>query len=109
MMLDIIFSVTDQALCSLITRIEKMQVTEYVGKDISCITEFIHGAHVILSNCGFLSPNFMQILYDVFATATYETFVKHVSTAQTSSGLGLIPNLSVESFLDNVKRFYNFK
>eukprot|EP00957_Ditylum_brightwellii_P178716 13612604-Ditylum_brightwellii.AAC.1 len=40
LMMEIVFSVTDQALCLLISRIEQMKVTEYVGEDISRITSF---------------------------------------------------------------------
>eukprot|EP00957_Ditylum_brightwellii_P003053 233399-Ditylum_brightwellii.AAC.1 len=86
-----------------------MQVTEFVGEDISRITGFIRGAHAILLNCDFLPPDFMQIVYDMLATATDESFVKYVSTIQTSRGLGLLPALSVESLLDNVEQFYESK
>eukprot|EP00957_Ditylum_brightwellii_P060967 4628278-Ditylum_brightwellii.AAC.1 len=51
----------------------------------------------------------MQIICDVFSTATDPEFVAHVNTVKTSRGLGLLPNLTVETLLDNVEEFYNSK
>eukprot|EP00957_Ditylum_brightwellii_P139129 10605009-Ditylum_brightwellii.AAC.1 len=49
----------------------------------------------------------MEIINDVLIPASDEAFVQHVSTIHTSKGLGLLPSLSVEEFLDNVESFYN--
>eukprot|EP00957_Ditylum_brightwellii_P020125 1518131-Ditylum_brightwellii.AAC.1 len=86
-----------------------MPVTKYVGEDISRVTGFIHSAHAILFKYDFLPPDFMEILYIIFSITTNESCTKHVSTIQASSGLGLLPNLIVKTFLDNVEEFYNTK
>eukprot|EP00957_Ditylum_brightwellii_P027972 2113258-Ditylum_brightwellii.AAC.1 len=62
LMMDIIFSVIDQALYLFISRIKQMKVTKYVGEDISWITGFVCGAHTILENCDFTPPDMTQII-----------------------------------------------
>eukprot|EP00957_Ditylum_brightwellii_P060949 4626942-Ditylum_brightwellii.AAC.1 len=86
-----------------------MSITEYVGEDISTVTDFIGGAHTILDNYNFLPPDFMQILVEVFETASDNEFIKHASTICTSHQLNLQPSMRVDKLLDNVKSFYQSK
>eukprot|EP00957_Ditylum_brightwellii_P183623 13986352-Ditylum_brightwellii.AAC.1 len=51
----------------------------------------------------------MEICYDVLSTASDEAFVQHVNTIHSSQGLGLLPLLSVEEFLNIIELFYNSK
>eukprot|EP00957_Ditylum_brightwellii_P022223 1676952-Ditylum_brightwellii.AAC.1 len=106
LMLDIIFSTTDQPLRTLMDRLIHMKVMEYSGEEISHITGFVHGAYTILHNCEFVSPDFMQILYHVFCTALDDEFVKHVGTIKTNQQLNLLSDLAVETLLDDIKSCY---
>eukprot|EP00957_Ditylum_brightwellii_P190132 14473674-Ditylum_brightwellii.AAC.1 len=99
LMMDIIFSVTDY-------RLAHMKVAEYSGEDIFHITKFVHEAYTILHNCEFIPPDVMQILYDVLCTASDDEFVKHMGTIKTNQQLNLLPDMTVETFLDNVKSYY---
>eukprot|EP00957_Ditylum_brightwellii_P211002 15365651-Ditylum_brightwellii.AAC.3 len=108
-MFDIIFSVTNQVLYYLITRIDEMKATKCIGEDISQIMSFICGAHTILEICNFVPPDFFEIVYDLFTTASDEAFAHHVNTIHTSCDLGLLPTLTVEFFLGIVESFYNSK
>ena len=42
----------------------------------------------------------------MFATASGDKFIKHVSTICTSHQLNLLPSMGVEELLDNVESFY---
>eukprot|EP00957_Ditylum_brightwellii_P170556 12983064-Ditylum_brightwellii.AAC.1 len=86
-----------------------MKVTEYVGEVISQITGFVRRAYTIFENCDFTPLDIMQIIFDVFSSATVPEFVFHLNTVKTSRGLGLQSNLMVESMLDNVEELYNSK
>eukprot|EP00957_Ditylum_brightwellii_P084401 6418340-Ditylum_brightwellii.AAC.1 len=46
------------------------------------------------------------ILFEVFATASDDEFIKHASTICTSYQLNLLPSMGVEELLDNVESFY---
>eukprot|EP00957_Ditylum_brightwellii_P147524 11234730-Ditylum_brightwellii.AAC.1 len=97
---------TDQTLRALVDRLTHIKVTEYSGEDISHITGFVCGAYTIFHNCEFIPPDFMQILYAVFCTASDDEFVKHMGTIKTNQQLNFLPNLTVENFLDNVESYY---
>eukprot|EP00957_Ditylum_brightwellii_P054190 4104436-Ditylum_brightwellii.AAC.1 len=45
----------------------------------------------------------------MFTIASDEDFVQHIHTIQTRQGLGLLPDLKVGSFLDNVTNFYTWQ
>eukprot|EP00957_Ditylum_brightwellii_P170334 12965360-Ditylum_brightwellii.AAC.1 len=66
-----------------------MKVTEYAGEDISRIASII--------------------LYNMFTTASDIDFVQDVHTIQKSQDLGLLPDFTIERFLDSVINFYTLK
>eukprot|EP00957_Ditylum_brightwellii_P102790 7833214-Ditylum_brightwellii.AAC.2 len=63
-----------------------MSITKYAGEEFSIVMGLIHGAY---------------ILFEVFATASGDKFIKHVSTICTSHQLNLLPSMGVEELLDN--------
>eukprot|EP00957_Ditylum_brightwellii_P155671 11850715-Ditylum_brightwellii.AAC.1 len=109
LMLDIIFSLRYQELISPVMHVEYSKITIYIGEGVSGGTGFIRGVHTILHNCDFLPPYFMQIMHDVFSSASDDDFVKYVSTTKTSQNLGFLPNMDVESYFDNIEENYNSK
>eukprot|EP00957_Ditylum_brightwellii_P014405 1084312-Ditylum_brightwellii.AAC.1 len=106
LMMDAIFSMMDQALRALVDWITNMKVTEYTGENIAIITGFICSIHTILYNCDFVPSDIMQLLYNVSATTSDTDFVQYVHTIKTNEELGLLPNMNVETFFDNIESFY---
>eukprot|EP00957_Ditylum_brightwellii_P019023 1432156-Ditylum_brightwellii.AAC.1 len=51
----------------------------------------------------------MQIIHDVFSTASDDDFVKHFSTIKTCHHLGLSPSMDVEIYFNNIEENYSSK
>ena len=105
-MLDIIFNVSDRSLRALVSRIENMKLSDYNGENVAKACDFLRSAHLILVNCDFMPPDFIDQLYKFFKTAHSVDFQQQISSLQVMISLSDTKN-TPEFVIDFAEKQYN--
>ena len=106
LVLNNIFSVSDHSLRYIVSCINKVNMGEFAGEDISQTEKFLCGAYCVLKNCDWYSPGIISILFTILKADYYNKFINHVGTIESNYELNLLTGLDVESFLDNFEQAY---
>ena len=104
-MIQLILSVEDQAISSLVRKIQEMRLKDFPGENVSTAASYLRGVILLLENCKEIPTDLMGLLNEIFTSASTADFSAYVNMLYTSHHTS-VKIMTLLQFIEDAEKEY---